>query len=139
MPLLDKIVAHAESYAQSLERGWKTDLYSLTKQDLALLEIPGMRKKVQPIFSHLKKSILSLYGARAIQVDRNQPHILKYSFASGHTGGRKKGMFSLEFVFCGDSNSSALRLLLPVELHHDRCDVTANLVLSRSTTYKGGG
>jgi predicted 2-oxoglutarate/Fe(II)-dependent dioxygenase YbiX len=26
-----------------------------------------------------------------------------------------------------------------VELHHDRCDITANLVLSKSQTYEGGG
>lgn len=26
-----------------------------------------------------------------------------------------------------------------VELHHDRCDITANLALSRSDTYVGGG
>jgi predicted 2-oxoglutarate/Fe(II)-dependent dioxygenase YbiX len=26
-----------------------------------------------------------------------------------------------------------------VELHHDRCDVTANLALSKRTDYKGGG
>jgi predicted 2-oxoglutarate/Fe(II)-dependent dioxygenase YbiX len=26
-----------------------------------------------------------------------------------------------------------------VELHHDRCDVTANLALSKSTDYEGGG
>jgi predicted 2-oxoglutarate/Fe(II)-dependent dioxygenase YbiX len=28
---------------------------------------------------------------------------------------------------------------VPVELHHDRCDITANLVLSKSNTYEGGG
>ena len=26
-----------------------------------------------------------------------------------------------------------------VELHHDRCDITSNLALSRSDTYVGGG
>jgi len=26
-----------------------------------------------------------------------------------------------------------------VELHHDRCDITANLAISRSDTYVGGG
>lgn len=28
---------------------------------------------------------------------------------------------------------------IPVELHHDRCDVTANLSLSNSSDYEGGG
>lgn len=26
-----------------------------------------------------------------------------------------------------------------VELHHDKCDVTVNIMLSRSNTYTGGG
>jgi predicted 2-oxoglutarate/Fe(II)-dependent dioxygenase YbiX len=46
----------------------------------------------------------------SLKVDRNQPHVLKYS-------GDHKG----------------------VELHHDRSDITINVMLSRSNTYHGGG
>ena len=34
---------------------------------------------------------------------------------------------------------SILQYFPTVELHHDRCDITANLALSRSDTYVGGG
>lgn len=109
---LDPIVALAEDFAYQLQNGWHTDLYSLTKQDIALRDIPGMSRKISPIFDHLCHAIRTLYGAQKVVVDKNQPHILKYSVDSGHTG---------------------------VELHHDRCDVTANLALSRSGDYCGGG
>jgi len=110
---LDPIVAHAEQFAKDyLVNGWHTDLYSLTKQDIALRDIPGMARKIQPIFDYVTFAIRTLYGCQKVVVDKNQPHILKYSVESGHTG---------------------------VELHHDRCDVTANLALSRSDDYCGGG
>ncbi|KAL3937927.1 MAG: hypothetical protein SGBAC_007063 [Bacillariaceae sp.] len=110
---LDSIVAHAERFAKDhLVNGWHTDLYSLTKQDIALRDIPGMAQKIQPIFDFVTYAIRTLYGCQNVVVDKNQPHILKYSVDSGHTG---------------------------VELHHDRCDVTANLALSRSGDYCGGG
>jgi len=109
---LDPIVELAERFASSSPLGWHTELYSLTKQDIALLEIPGMSHKIRPIFDHLCHAIRTLYGCQTVVVDKNQPHILKYSVDSGHTG---------------------------VELHHDRCDVTANLALSRSGDYCGGG
>ena len=69
--------------------GWKTDLYSLTKQDLALLEVPGMANCIRPITDYISRAIRTLYGCRKVVVDRNQPHILKYSVESGHTGGEK--------------------------------------------------
>ena len=55
-----------------------------------------------------------MYDVYTVRFDRNQPHVLKYSAEdkSKHTG---------------------------VELHHDKCDVTANIVLSRSNAYAGGG
>jgi hypothetical protein len=55
-----------------------------------------------------------MYEVDTVRFDRNQPHVLKYSAEdkSKHTG---------------------------VELHHDKCDVTANIVLSRSNAYAGGG
>ncbi|CAJ1951236.1 unnamed protein product [Cylindrotheca closterium] len=110
---LDPIVAHAEHFATNrLLHGWQTDLYSLTKQDIALRDIPGMLPLIQPIFDYVTQAIRTLYGCHEVVVDKNQPHILKYSVDSGHTG---------------------------VQLHHDRCDVTANLALSRSGDYCGGG
>ena len=88
MKALPQIILLSESYASTLPRYWRTDLYSLTKQDLALQDIPGMSKLVKPISLYIKKCICTLYGCRAIEVDRNQPHILKYSMDSGHTGGK---------------------------------------------------
>jgi hypothetical protein len=109
---LTAIIDDAEKYARNLERGWRTDLYSLTKCDMACKDIPGMSEQIKPIFEYVCRSIQILYGGSRVVVDRNQPHILKYSAATGHTG---------------------------VELHHDRCDVTANLALSRRSDYVGGG
>ena len=108
--LLDYIVAGCEKFAKSHKNGWRTNLYSLTKQDLALADIPGMLECSKPITEHISRCICELYHAESLRVDHNQPHVLKYS--KEHTG---------------------------VELHHDRCDVTANLMLSRSHTYVGGG
>ena len=93
---LDGIVALSEEYAQTcLKHGWKTELYSLTKQDLALREIPGMNRRIQPIFDYITQAIHLLYVGynnssknMSVVVDKNQPHILKYSVDSGHTGGR---------------------------------------------------
>ena len=114
MPLLDTIVRDCEKYTASLTRGWKTDLYSLTKQDIALREIPHTYNTARPIVSYIKRAAMIVYGAKNIKLDRNQPHVLKYSAEDGsdHTG---------------------------VELHHDKCDYTANLMLSRSKEYSGGG
>lgn len=74
---LDRIIVHAERYAQNLPQGWATDLYSLTKQDLALRTIPGMSNRIRPIFEYVSDAIKALYGCRKVVVDKNQPHILK--------------------------------------------------------------
>jgi hypothetical protein len=98
LPLLDTMVVHAEAYAATRPDGWRTDLYSLTKQDLALMDIPGMAKLVEPIVYVIKSSMILLYGKHrngspatakntAVEIDKNQPHILKYSVDTGHTGG----------------------------------------------------
>lgn len=84
---LDGIIALSEEYAESLRSGWKTELYSLTKQDVALREIPGMGPRMRPIFDYITQAIQVLFGG-TVMVDKNQPHILKYSMDSGHTGGR---------------------------------------------------
>ncbi len=51
-----------------------------------------------------------LYGVNGLTCDNNQPHVLKYT--EHHTG---------------------------VGLHHDKCDITMNLMMSRSDNYIGGG
>jgi len=60
--------------------------------------------------SYLKAAVSQLYGIRSMKVDKNQPHVLKY--AGCHKG---------------------------VEMHHDKSDVTMNIMLSRSQEYRGGG
>lgn len=110
--LLDGIVIGCEAHAATLPNGWLTDLYSLTKQDIALRKIPHLYEAAKPIISFMKRSILALFGVHSLRMDKNQPHVLKYSKEDGHTG---------------------------VELHHDKCDVTANLCMSRSSSYVGGG
>ena len=109
---LDRIIECAEEHAKNLTTGWKTELYSLTKCDMACRDVPGSKEHVKPVFDYICQAIQILYGSQKMIMDKNQPHILKYSAAMGHTG---------------------------VELHHDRCDVTANLALSNISDYKGGG
>ena len=87
-------------------------MYSLTKQDIAIRDIHGLYEVARPIVSYVKRIIKSVYGAQAVRIDRNQPHVLKYSAKDGHLG---------------------------VELHHDKCDLTANIMLSKSCSYSGGG
>ena len=91
---LDGIIALSERFAQGLAGGWKTELYSLTKQDLALRDIPGMTSLIRPIFDYIIEAIQVLYGCRRVIVDKNQPHILKYSLDSQHTGGESHDSLS---------------------------------------------
>lgn len=112
--ILDEIVLGCEAHAATLENGWYTKLYSLTKQDLALREIKHLYEAAKPITSYMCRAMAAMLhvGVESIHTDRNQPHVLKYAVDEGHTG---------------------------VELHHDKCEITANLCLSRSTSYVGGG
>lgn len=112
--LLDYVVEECQRYAARTSTGWLTYLYSLTKQDIALRDIPGLYEASRPITSFIKRTIEQVYGVDTVRIDRNQPHVLKYSTEEGsnHTG---------------------------VELHHDKCDLTANIMLSRSQSYSGGG
>ena len=104
------VVAGCEDHAGRLSGGWNTDLSSLTKQDIALREAPEVYDLSKPIVSYVKKAASIVYGVKGLKCDRNQPHVLKY--AGEHQG---------------------------VELHHDKCDITVNLMMSRSNTYNGGG
>ena len=117
LPLLPAIMVRSEEHAMLRPGGWQTYLYSLTKQDLPLAEIPGGMTLVQPLTDFVVWSLQQLYTSRSlsgavpmIRMDANQPHVLKYD--AQHKG---------------------------VPLHHDRCDVTAQLMLSRSSDYVGGG
>jgi hypothetical protein len=89
MPLLGQILDLSNQYASTLPDQWRTELYSLTKQDLCLHDVPGCSKLTRPISNYLKRSIATLYGSHHVHVDRNQPHIVKYSLESGHTGGKQ--------------------------------------------------
>ena len=110
--LLDEIVWGCERHAATLGNGWRTNLYSLTRQDIALRDTPNLYQLARPISNYIKKCMLSLWEVENVKMDRNQPHVLKYCAREGHTG---------------------------VELHHDKCDITANICLSRSNSYYGGG
>ncbi len=112
--LLDHIVNGCDDYASTLPGGWMTYLYSLTKQDIAVRDVPGMYKAATPIISYVRSTIKRMYNAEVVKIDRNQPHVLRYSAEGGckHTG---------------------------VELHHDKCSLTANIMMSRSNDYVGGG
>ena len=55
--LLDEIVDGCSEHADSLSTGWRTFLYSLTKQDIALRDIPGMYETSRPIIHHIKRTI----------------------------------------------------------------------------------
>lgn len=109
---LDTLVEASERYVSRLPNGWRTNLYTLTKCDIPCEDIPGISTYVKQIVTFVSCTMKMLYGCQDITLDRNQPHILKYSAETGHTG---------------------------VGLHSDLCDITANLSLSKSNTYLGGG
>ena len=89
---LDAIVSAAENHVEILASGWKTELYSLTKCDIACKDIPGISEYVKPISKYISLAMQLLYGCRNVTVDKNQPHILKYSAEAGHTGGKIDSM-----------------------------------------------
>jgi hypothetical protein len=111
-PLLNPILSRVEEHASKRTTGWKTNLYSLTQQDLPLSHVPGCLALSQPLTDYLVRHIQRLYAPNShIVLDCNQPHVLKY----------------------GDDHRA-------VPLHYDRCSVTAQLSLSDYTTdYTGGG
>jgi predicted 2-oxoglutarate/Fe(II)-dependent dioxygenase YbiX len=114
------VISVSEAYAAKLSNQWKSSkLYSLTQQDLAVVDIPQAPALIQNIQDYVLASVQNLYqpmcsigGSVSLTMDRYQPHILKYDVMSGHCS---------------------------TPLHHDRCDVTVNLMLSDSSCYTGGG
>jgi hypothetical protein len=92
----------------------------LDKQDLPVFDIPDAFDEIQGICQAVSERIRLLYRPQAGQVymdPRQQPHIVKYSVDEDDD-------------FCG----GVVR-----RLHHDPCDVTANLMLSSSSDFAGGG
>ena len=55
--LLDHIVDGCVDHASTLTTGWMTYLYSLTKQDIALRDVPGLYEASKPIIHHIKRTI----------------------------------------------------------------------------------
>ena len=85
---LDDVIALAEHHVATRCHGsWNTELYSLTRQDMAMRQIPGMKALIDPVVDYLATTMQFMYGCRRVLLDPNQPHILKYSVNSGHTGG----------------------------------------------------
>lgn len=125
LPLLGLILKTCTKNIKS----WETNLYSLTKQDVALIDVPGAYQLARPIVEYVKHVLSMVYtekgrmwpkddfcGGRKrgnIVMDRNQPHLLKYSTEHGQQTG--------------------------VQLHHDNCDYTVNLMMSNIDEYEGGG
>lgn len=109
---LDALITASELYANRLPKGWETNLFSLTKCDIACQDIPGISSYLDPIVTYISLTMKFLYGCSKITMSYNQPHIVKYAAEIDHAG---------------------------VQLHCDRCDVTANLSLSRKSNYLGGG
>lgn len=122
---------------------YRTYLYSLTKQDVALIDVPGMLYEAsRPIMHYIKHTIEMYAVKKTVRFDRNQPHVLKYSAddKSKHTGVEVSSSSSSSSSECYLVKCSAvLSSNICIQLHHDKCDVTANIMLSRSTDYTGGG
>ena len=85
---LDELVEASEQYVNRLPNGWRTNLYTLTKCDIACKAIPGISSYIKQIVEFVSLTMKMLYGCRDITMDHNQPHILKYSAKTGHTGGK---------------------------------------------------
>ena len=109
LPVLPRLILTAETHARMLPQGWKTNLYSLTQQDIRLSDFTTA-DHYQPMTDFVLGQVIpTLYGGRAaVLADSNQPHILKY-----------------------DEHHRS------VPLHHDLCDVTVNISLNDA--YLGGG
>jgi hypothetical protein len=122
----------------------RTYLYSLTKQDVALIDVPGMYEASRPIMHYIKHTIEMYAVKKTVRFDRNQPHVLKYSAddKSKHTGVEVSSKYVTFWLFVAQCIPHILFFCThknTTQLHHDKCDVTANIMLSRSNDYTGGG
>jgi hypothetical protein len=153
IPMLDQIKYDCEVHASTLANGWRTELYSLTKQDVSLRSIPATFQLVQPLIYYLKRC-LAFVASREfaspehMHMDRNQPHVLKYSVMEQQSLHSDSGRHP---TIAKDEKKSHSKSVQPptrtlpnrdhtgVQLHHDKCDFTINLMLSQSASYEGGG
>lgn len=84
---LDVAIAAAEAYASRLPNGWKTNIFTLTKCDIACQDIPGIPEFLGPIMTYITLAMKFLYCCPVLTMGVNQPHIVKYAPDIGHTGG----------------------------------------------------
>jgi hypothetical protein len=119
LQLLNGVVSDCERYASQGRTGWHTGIYSLTKQDISLQWLPETYKRVYPIIAYIKYVLSRLYYLQSeLKLDSYQPHVLKYSCEDQHTKHKHHA---------------------GVQLHFDKCDYTANIMLSVRSSYRGGG
>mmetsp|Transcript_25819 Transcript_25819/g.51414 ORF Transcript_25819/g.51414 Transcript_25819/m.51414 type:complete len:236 (+) Transcript_25819:515-1222(+) len=114
---LPTIRSRCEAHALTLPSQWVTNLYSLTRCDVPLREVDGGRLfdfwgwRIADYLRGLVEGMCK----KKMKMDRHQPHVLKYS--TDGPAGFHRG----------------------VRLHHDKCDFTVNLMMSRKEEYEGGG
>jgi len=86
----------------------RTYLYSLTKQDVALIDVPGMYEASRPIMHYIKHTIEMYAVKKTVRFDRNQPHVLKYSAddKSKHTGVEVSSKYVIFLIVCSAVYSS---------------------------------
>jgi hypothetical protein len=92
-----RVIDACEDHAWHRLDQWETNLYSLTKQDIAVADLPGGRELVQGVQDYVVGTIRRLYRQPTVHMDRNQPHVLKYDGDTSHRS---------------------------VPLHHDQCHGT---------------
>lgn len=93
-----RVIDACEDHAWHRLDQWETNLYSLTKQDIAVADVPGGLELVKDIQDYVVSSIRCLYHQPIVHMDRNQPHVLKYDGGTNHRS---------------------------VPLHHDQCHGTS--------------
>lgn len=81
LPQCDVLIDHCEQHAAKQINGWQTDLFSLTKQDIAVKDLPP-DCQCPELGDYVVHTIETLYQRRIV-MDRNQPHVLKYD--ANHT------------------------------------------------------
>lgn len=128
-------------YSSASQHINRTYLYSLTKQDIALRDVPGMYEASRPVIHFVKRYIERVYEVDTIRIDRNQPHVLVSNWMLNHHSSYHRVylktctfVYSIQKYSAEDGSKHT-----GVELHHDKCDLTANIMLSRSSSYVGGG
>lgn len=123
LQLLNGVVSDCEQHASQSRMGWHTGIYSLTKQDISLQWLPETYKRIYPIIAYVKYVMSRVYYLRKeLKLDSYQPHVLKYSCSADEQREMNKQQHHTG-----------------VQLHFDKCDYTANIMLSNRSSYNGGG